>query len=153
MPGPPMPTHLPSPGPALDPRGEEPGAIQQRAVVVVANKVPELGRLVAGLQGRNSVLISTGSAGLWKSITWTSKISTAEPGILSPGARNGDVISWGHGGCSRFPRRPLETSPSWDSKQGWDGMFAHMVNSHHIHSTGEDTGQEKGGACQLESPL
>ena len=47
----PGPTHLPSPGPAPDPRGEELGAIQQRAVVVVANKVPKLGRLVAGLRG------------------------------------------------------------------------------------------------------
>lgn len=32
-------------------------------------------------------------------------------------------------------------------------MFAHMVNSHHIHCTVEDTGQERGGARQLESPL
>lgn len=35
--------------------------------------------------GRYTVSISTGSAGLWKSMTWTSKMSTAEPGILSPG--------------------------------------------------------------------
>lgn len=35
--------------------------------------------------GRYTVSISTGSAGLWKSMTWTSKTSTAEPGILSPG--------------------------------------------------------------------
>lgn len=47
----PVPTHLPSPGPAPDPRGEQLGAIQKRAVVVVANKVPELGGLglIAGL--------------------------------------------------------------------------------------------------------
>ena len=32
-------------------------------------------------------------------------------------------------------------------------MFVHMVNSHHIHCRGEEAGQERGGACQLESPL
>jgi hypothetical protein len=46
-----VPTHLPSPGPPLDPRGEELGAIQQRAVVVVANEVPRFGGLIAGLRG------------------------------------------------------------------------------------------------------
>lgn len=47
----PGPTHLPAPGPAPDPRGEELGAVQQRAVVVVANEVPRLGGLVADLGG------------------------------------------------------------------------------------------------------
>lgn len=35
--------------------------------------------------GRKMVSISTESVGLWKSTTWTSNISTAEPGILFPG--------------------------------------------------------------------
>lgn len=43
--------------------------------------------------GRYTVSISTGSAGLWKSMTWTSKMSTAEPGILSPGRGGGAARS------------------------------------------------------------
>lgn len=46
----PVPTHLPSPGPTRDPRGEELGAVQQRTVVMVSNKVPKLGGLIAGLR-------------------------------------------------------------------------------------------------------
>ena len=105
----PMPTHLPSPGPALDPRGEEPGAIQQRAVVVVANKVPELGRLVAGLQGPGQRL----------DFHWIRRIvEVNHVDVKDQHSRARDLVSWGQNGgvdqlgsrrgCSRFPRRPLD---------------------------------------------
>lgn len=124
MPGP---THLPSPGPAPDPRGEEPGAIQQRAVVVVANKVPELGRLVAGLGGPEQCLDFHG-------IRRVVEVDDVDIEDQHSGAR--DLFSWGQNGvvdqlgsrsgCFRSPQRPLDLPcPGVFNK---DRMFVHRVN-------------------------
>lgn len=103
----PGPTHLPSPGPAPDPRGEELGAIQQRAVVVVANKVPKLGRLVAGLRGPGQCL----------DFHWICRVVEVDDvDVEDQHSRARDLVSWGQNGgvdqlesrrgCSRSPWRP-----------------------------------------------
>lgn len=106
MPGP---THLPSPGPAPDPRGEEPGAIQQRAVVVVSHEVPGLGGLVAGLRG-------PGQRGDFHGIRRVVEVDDVHVEDQHSGAR--DLVSWarvGDGissqsrrGCSGSPWRPQD---------------------------------------------
>lgn len=107
LPPAPGPTHLPSPGPAPDPRGEELSAIQKGAVVVVANEVPGLGRLIAGLWGRGQNLD-------FHRISRVVEVNDMDVEDQHSGAR--DLVSWGQNrewiglessrGCSGLHRGP-----------------------------------------------
>lgn len=86
----PGPTHLPTPGPAPDPRGEELGAVQQRAVVVVANEVPRLAGLVAGLGGPGQ-----GPDFHW--VLGVMEVDDVDVKYQHSGAR--DLVSWDQNGA------------------------------------------------------
>lgn len=85
----PGPTPLPAPGPAPDPRGEELGAVQQRAVVVVANEVPRLGGLVAGLGGPGQGLDFHGVLGV---------MEVDDVDVKYQHSRARDLVSWEQNG-------------------------------------------------------
>lgn len=91
---------------------------------MVANKVPKLGSLVAGLKGPGQCL----------DFHWVRRVVEIDDiDVKDQHSRARDLVSWSQmgewvspeskKGCLRSPQRPLDLPhPEFQMRMGWDGM-------------------------------